>query len=65
MDYFAVRYEGEIDEDLTYRSLISKFGVKDVAFREGFIEVYVKKDYSEGAIRQAAASAGVKIVRID
>ena len=33
--------------------------------RDGFIEVYVSKDGNEGAVRQGATSAGVKVVRID
>ena len=41
LDYFAVRYEGEIDEEVVRYNLMSKYGVKDVAFRDGFIEVYV------------------------
>ncbi len=65
LDYFAVRYEGEIDEEIVRYNLMSKYGVKDVAFRDGFIEVYVSKDGNEGAVRQGATSAGVKVVRID
>lgn len=65
LDYFVVRYEGEIDEEIVRYNLMSKYGVKDVAFRDGFIEVYVSKDGNEGAVRQGATSAGVKVVRID
>lgn len=65
LDYFAVRYEGEIDEGLVRSTMLSKYGVRDVDFREGFIEVYVTRNASEGAVRQGATSAGVNVVGID
>lgn len=65
MDYLAVHAEGPYDRDAAAQALMEVDGVTDVAFRDGFAEVYVEGAVDIDEVVDAMSSAGARVTSVE